>query len=952
MRISAMRRPRRPASTSSSTRRRRTTHCVRPATRRGRLSASAVAAPLGAVSFPGWERRRNRIHRASFAKGRTMSAEELPSAYDPAAAAEKWSVAWAKAGVFVADPEAEGEPYSIVIPPPNVTGSLHMGHALNNTLQDVLIRYKRMDGFNALWVPGVDHAGIATQWVVRRQIEAEGLDFREYGREKFLERTWNWKGESQANITNQLKRLGVSCDWSRERFTLDDGLARAVKEHFCKLYEDGLIYRGERLINWDCADQTALSDLEVEHDENVKGELWSFAYELSEGEGEIVVATTRPETMLGDTAVAVHPDDERYKHLIGKTVKHPFVDREIPIVADAILVDPEFGTGCVKITPAHDFNDFEVGKRHDLPMINILNRDGTINGQGGQFEGMDVPTARKAVKAAIEELGLFRGSKEHLMNIGRSQRSKAIVEPMLSTQWFVSMKPLATPALAAVELGATEFVPKQWENTYYAWLRDIRDWCISRQLWWGHRIPAYYCDDCGKVMVLRDEPEACTGCGSTNWHQDEDVLDTWFSSALWPFSTMGWPDKTADLAKYYPTSVLVTGFDIIFFWVARMMFAGLYFTGQVPFKDVYIHALVRDQNGEKMSKTKGNVVDPLTVIDSAGADAFRFTLIAFAAQGRDVLWDPKRVEGYQRFTTKIWQALRYCFLDGEAYDPNAPMEFGPYEHWIRARTGAAVARVRTALDGYKFNEAAAEIYQFVWGEYCDWYLELSKTTRYSDTLSEARKNGTRHVLFETMGVIVRLLHPMMPFLTEEIWSKLPGTPDGFVTTAPYPKEADFPRDQAVLDEIALLQQTITEIRRIRGEMELSPRVGLRLLVGDDALLAKLQAHTQALDDLAGVQVEALTERPAGVATAVVRGVECVIPLEGVVDFAEELKRLDKVLAKSEKDVSQLERRLSNPKFVEKAPEDVVAEVKEKLELAKSRHETLVASRARIAEAIQ
>ncbi|MCO4743641.1 MAG: valine--tRNA ligase [Proteobacteria bacterium] len=879
-----------------------------------------------------------------------MSAEELPSAYDPAAAAEKWSVAWAKAGVFVADPNAEGEPYSIVIPPPNVTGSLHMGHALNNTLQDVLIRYKRMDGYNTLWVPGVDHAGIATQWVVRRQIEAEGLDFLENGRDDFLERAWAWKGQSQANITNQLKRLGVSCDWTRERFTLDAGLADAVAEHFCKLYEDGLIYRGERLINWDPKDETALSDLEVEHEEGVAGELWSFAYPLADGSGEVVVATTRPETMLGDTAVAVHPDDERYKHLVGQSVKHPFVDRLIPIVADSILVDPEFGTGCVKITPAHDFNDFEVGKRHNLPMINILNRDGSINEEGGRFEGLDRVDARKAVKEAIEELGLFRGTKEHQMNIGRSQRSKAIVEPMLSTQWFVKMNPLATPALAAVEHGATKFVPKQWENTYYAWLRDIRDWCISRQLWWGHRIPAYYCDDCKHTMVLRTAPEACDACGSANWHQDEDVLDTWFSSALWPFSTMGWPEKTEDLAKYYPTSVLVTGFDIIFFWVARMMFAGIHFTGQVPFDDVYIHALVRDEHGKKMSKTTGNVVDPLVVIDEWGADAFRFTLIAFAAQGRDVLWNPKRVEGYHRFTTKIWQALRYCFLDAEAYDPTAPMEFGPYEHWIRARSGAATERVRKAIDGYKFNEVATEIYQFVWGEYCDWYLELSKTTRYSKELSEARKNGTRHVLFETMGTIMRLIHPIMPFLSEDIWSRLPGT-EGFVATAAYPTVDEFPQDQAVLDEVALLQETITEIRRIRGEMELSPRVGLRFLVADDALLATLQAHASALDDLAGIQIEALTDRPTGVATAVVHGIECLIPLEGVVDFAEEVKRLDKVLAKVDKDVQQLDRRLSNPKFAERAPAEVIAEVRTKLEAAKSRQATLRASRERLAQAL-
>ncbi len=877
-------------------------------------------------------------------------ATELPSAYDPHAAATRWSRAWSEARLFEADPAAPGPAYSIVIPPPNVTGSLHMGHALNNTLQDVLIRYKRMDGFNVLWVPGTDHAGIATQWVVRRKLEARGIDFRDLGREGFLEEVWKWKGEAGKTIGNQLQRLGVSCDWSRERFTLDAALATAVTEHFVRLYEEGLIYRGQRLINWDPMDQTALSDLEVEHDEGVVGELWSFAYPLAEGDGEIVVATTRPETMLGDTAIAVHPDDPRYQHLIGKNVRHPITGRQFPIIGDAILVDPAFGTGAVKVTPAHDPNDFEVGLRHDLPMINILNTDGTINANGGAFAGLDRFEARASVKERIAELGLDRGSKEHTLNIGRSQRSGAIVEPMLSTQWFVKMKPLAGPATSAVENGYTRFVPKQWENTYYAWMRDIKDWCISRQLWWGHRIPAWYCADCEEVHVLREAPSACAACGGAQLSQDPDVLDTWFSSALWPFSTMGWPEKTADFARYYPTSVLVTGFDIIFFWVARMMFAGIHLTGAVPFEDVYIHALVRDKQGQKMSKTKGNVVDPLEVIDAWGADAFRFTLVAFAAQGRDVLWDDKRVEGYHRFSTKIWQALRYCFLTGEGYDPSAPMEDGLYERWIRARTGAAVARVRTALDEYRFNEAAGEIYAFTWGEFCDWFLELSKTTLYDEAASPARKNAARHALFDTMGAIVRLVHPIMPFLSEEIWSLLPHT-EGFVTTAPYPRAEDYPDDPAVLDEVSVLQETITEIRRIRGEMELSPRLPLRVLIADDAVRSLLARHARGLADLAGITVEPLVERPVGVATAVVRGAELVIPLEGVVDFAEEVKRLEKVLIKVEKDVEQLRRRLENPSFVDRAPPEVVDEVREKLDAALNRLDTLRASRARLAAAL-
>jgi len=881
-----------------------------------------------------------------------MAADALPTSYDPHAAAERWRAAWDEADLFVADPEAEGEPYSIVIPPPNVTGSLHMGHALNNTLQDVLIRYKRMDGYNVVWVPGTDHAGIATQWVVRRQIEAEGGDFWELGRERFVERVWKWKAEAGGRISKQLERLGVSCDWSRERFTLDEDLQKAVTEHFVRLYEEGLIYRGQRLINWDPRDQTALSDLEVEHDEGVAAELFSFAYPIDEadGGGEIVVATTRPETMLGDTAVAVHPDDPRYQHLIGKTLEHPFVGRRIPIVGDAILVDPEFGTGAVKVTPAHDFNDFEVGKRHDLPMINILNPDGTLNGEAPGFEGMTVMEAREAVKAKLEEVGLARGRVDHTMNLGRSQRSGAVVEPYLSTQWFVRMEPLAKPALAAVEEGRTRFVPKQWENTYFSWLREIRDWCISRQLWWGHRIPAWYCDDCGEVTVARQTPEACAQCGSGRLTQDDDVLDTWFSSALWPFSVFGWPEPTKDLQTYYPTKVLVTGFDIIFFWVARMMFAGLHFLDEPPFADVYIHALVRDKDGQKMSKTKGNVVDPLTVIDGWGADAFRFTLVAFAAQGRDVLWDEKRVEGYSKFQNKIWQALRYGFMHVEGYDPSAPMELGPYERWCRARTGAAVARVRQAIDDYRFNEAASEVYAFVWGEYCDWYLELSKTTIYDKEASEARLNGVKHTLFDTMGVIARLVHPMMPFLSEEIWSHLPQT-EGFVAVAPYPRPGDFEDDPGILDQIGELQETVTEIRRIRGEMEIALKTPLKLHIADAGLADRLAGHARALHDMARVEVVHTDDAPRASATAVVRGQTLVVPLEGVVDLSAEVAQLDKVIAKSEKDVAQLGKRLGNKGFVDRAPEEVVQEVRDKLAAAESRLATLRASRDRLAEAL-
>ncbi len=881
---------------------------------------------------------------------------DLPNTYDPHAASRTWSRAWSDADLFRADPKAPGETFSVVIPPPNVTGSLHMGHALNNTLQDVLVRYKRMDGYNTLWVPGTDHAGIATQWVVRRQLEAQGIHYRDLGREAFVDRVWAWKAESGGTIVHQLQQLGVSCDWSRERFTLDADLQVAVTEHFVKLYEDGLIYRGQRLINWDPVDQTALSDLEVEHEENVQGELVQFAYPIrpEDGGGEIVVATTRPETMLGDTAVAVHPDDPRYQHLIGKTVAHPLLDRAIPIIADAILVDPAFGTGVVKVTPAHDFNDFEVGVRHNLPMINLLQVDGTLNEAAGPFAGLTVLDARRAVVERLDALGLYRGSQPHLMSLGRSQRSGAVAEPMLSTQWFVRMKPLATPAVAAVRHGATRFVPKQWENTYYAWLKDIKDWCISRQLWWGHRIPAWTCDRCEALHVAREAPAVCGTCGHDALTQDPDVLDTWFSSALWPFSVFGWPKMTDDLAKYYPTSVLVTGFDIIFFWVARMMFAGIHLLGEVPFRDVYIHALVRDKNGDKMSKTKGNVVDPLGVIEKWGADAFRFTLVAFAAQGRDVLWDEKRVEGYSKFSNKIWQSLRFAFLSLDhlgPFDASVTPALGPYDRWIRARTHAAVARVRDALDGYRFNEAAAEIYQFVWGEFCDWYVELSKATIYDADATPEAKAGVRQTLFDTLGVIARMIHPIMPFLSEEMWQRLPQT-TGFVASAPYPRAADFPSDDAVIDEIATLQECVTELRRIRADMEIGYKVALEVRVADPGLRERLMSHARAIDDLANAQVSTSTDRPAGVATAVVRGVELTIPLEGVVDFRDEVVRLNKVLAKVEKDASDLERRLGNADFVAKAPVEIVEEMRAKLTSAHARRAALSASRDRLAEAIR
>ncbi len=880
--------------------------------------------------------------------------DQLPKTFDAHKAADRYYPQWEGAGYFSPNPDAPGEPYVIVIPPPNVTGSLHMGHALNNTLQDVLIRYKRMDGFNTLWVPGTDHAGIATQWVVERQLREQGLDRRDMGREAFLERVWEWKEESGGTITGQLRRLGVSCDWQRERFTMDEGLSRAVREVFVRYFEEGLIYRAERMINWDPVGLTALSNLEVINEENHQTEIWSFAYPLATptpdptqpGEmiTEIVVATTRPETMLGDTAVAVHPEDPRYAHLIGQNVRHPILDREFPIVGDAILVDPEFGTGAVKVTPAHDFNDFEVGKRHELPFIDILNDDGTINANGGPYEGMDRFDARTAVKKQIEELGLDRGSQPHTMALPRSERSGTPVEPRISTQWFLKMEPLAKPAIAAVEDGRTRFVPKQWENTYYAWMRDIRDWCISRQLWWGHQIPAWYCGDCDAVTVSREDATACSTCGSANINQDEDVLDTWFSSALWPFSTLGWPDQTADLKRYYPTSVLITGFDIIFFWVARMLFSGLHFMDEVPFSDVYIHALVRDEHGQKMSKTKGNVVNPLTVIDKVGPDAFRMTLVAMAAQGRDVLWSEQRAQGYVKFQNKIWQAFRFAAMHLDDWDPDAPAQPSPYDHWILARTGEAIRRVRTAIDGYKFNDAASEFYSFTWDELCDWYLEFSKGTLYSDDASDASKQAARQTLRTVFHALLRLMHPIMPFLSEELWQHLPGT-EGSIMQSAYPKADNFPADPNALHEVAMLQAVIVEVRRIRAEMELGRRLPLGIVTPDPTALSN---HGDALRDLAGVHSVEAGQRDGPSATFVVKGQEFYVPLAGVVDIEAERIRLSKVIKKVSDDLAFLDKKLGNQGFISRAPSHVVEDIQSKHAAASDKLSRLEQARSSLA----
>ena len=870
---------------------------------------------------------------------------ELAKAYAPQDVEERWAKEWIRLGVSTADPSAPGPGYSIVIPPPNITGQLHLGHALNNTLQDALIRFKKMDGYNTLWVPGTDHASIATQNVVERQLAQQGLDRHGIGREKFLERTFAWKAEVGPYIVSQLKRLGATCDWTRERFTMDEGLSRAVREVFVRLYEDGLIYRGRRLINWCCRCGTALSDIEVEH-EDVKGHLWHLRYPLADGSGELVVATTRPETMLGDTAVAVHPEDERYAKLIGKRVKLPLTDREIPIIADE-HVDREFGSGVVKITPAHDFNDFEIGRRHGLDMISVIAEDGMMTAAAGAYAGTDRALARKHVVEKLEADGLLEKIEPHALAVGHCYRCRAVVEPLLSTQWFVRTQPLAEPAIAAVKDGRTRFYPEHWSKTYFAWMENIRDWCVSRQLWWGHRIPAWYCDACPaeagtgpegarageegcKVIVSREDPPKCPSCGGA-LRQDEDVLDTWFSSGLWPFSTMGWPDKTPELDKYYPTDVLVTGFDIIFFWVARMMMFGLRFTGEVPFRDVYVHGLVRDEYGDKMSKTKGNVKDPLELLATYGTDALRFTLIAQSAMGRDIRLSVDRIDGNRSFANKIWNAARFVLMNvGDAkIDLAAGMTGGTdADRWIRARLARAIDEVRAAFDAYRFNDAATTLYRFFWNELCDWYLELAKPSLAADGPERATTIATLVAVLESA---LRLLHPLMPFLTDELWHALPGVDASRATLllAEYPKSSAIERDEAAEARVERLIGAVRALRNLRAEMSLPPSREIDVLVAplDDAAAADLPALTGAIRTLARVgRLDGLSGggRPGGAAVAVAGGYELYVPLAGLIDVAAERERLEREIERVVKELTGVRRKLDNEDFVKRAPEEIVA----------------------------
>ncbi len=882
--------------------------------------------------------------------------ESLSKVYDHHDVEKRWYARWLEGGWFEAESQSDKPPFTIMIPPPNVTGSLHIGHALTVTIQDVLIRWKRMSGFNTLWLPGTDHAGIATQMVVERQLAKEGVSRFDLGREKFLERVWEWKGFYHNRITTQLKALGVSVDWSRERFTMDEGLSRAVREVFVRLYEEGLIYRDDRLVNWSPGCQTVISDLEVIYEEK-KGNLWHMAYPVADSDEQLVVATTRPETMLGDTAVAVHPDDPRYTHLIGKFIALPLTDRKIPIIADPVLVDMNFGTGAVKVTPAHDPNDFETGRRHGLPMITVLDKNAKVNANApAKYQGMDRFEARKAIVADLDAAGLLVKIEEHTNNVGTCQRSGVIIEPMLSKQWYVKAEPLAKPAADAVRSGKTKIVPKSWEKTYFHWMDNIRDWCISRQLWWGHRIPAWHCPSCGAVTVTREDPTACAQCGSNDIYQDEDVLDTWFSSGLWPFSTLGWPDETPDLKTFYPGSIMETGFDIIFFWVARMMMMGIHFMGEVPFDTVLLHAMVRDEKGQKMSKTKGNVIDPLDVSEEYGADSLRIALASMAGHGRDIKLSMRQVEAYRNFINKVYNASRFALMNLEDFDASAPApkSLGRIDSWILARLERVTEKVDTALEDLAINDATLSIYHFFWNELCDWYIELAKPILYSEDQPEARK-ATQWTLVRVLDSALRLLHPFIPFASEEIWARLPLGDDRppALVVAEYPKPDASRVDTVAETQVETLRGIITAVRNIRGELSIPPgrAVPVILRVPDEETKTVCEEEALILGRvgrLSDVEIQVAGTRPRGAAMQLTENIEVFVPLAGLIDFAEELARLDKALAKEQKAHDKVEGKLGNPRFVDNAPAAIVE--KERVRLAEHRAnlEKLQASHDRIA----
>lgn len=859
--------------------------------------------------------------------------KNLAKKYDPKEFEERLYKYWNDNGYFKAEVNKEKQPYTIMMPPPNVTGNLHMGHALNHTIQDILIRWKRMEGYEALWLPGTDHASISTEAKVVARLEAQGKNKNELGRDKFLEEAWNWTEEYGGNIRNQLRKLGVSCDWSRERFTLDEGLSKAVEEVFIKLYEKDLIYKGDRIINWCPSCGTALSDAEVEHEES-QGKLWHVRYPVKDSDESIVIATTRPETMLGDLAVAVHPEDDRYKHMIGMKVILPLVDKEIPIIADE-YVEMEFGTGVVKITPSHDPNDFEVGARHNLGQLRVMNDDATINEKGGKYQGLERYEARKQIIKDLEEQGLLVKIEEHMHNVGHCERCKTVVEPIISKQWFVKMEPLAKPALKAYKEGKLKFVPERFGKIYIHWLENIRDWCISRQLWWGHRLPVYYCQDCNEVIISREQPDKCSKCGSTNIVRDSDTLDTWFSSALWPFSTLGWPENTEELKYFYPTNVLVTGYDIIFFWIIRMVFSGIENMDEIPFEDVFITGLVRDSQGRKMSKSLGNGIDPLEIIEQYGTDALRFSLVTGNTPGNDMRFYTERVESSRNFINKLWNASRFVIMNlGEEIisEEKAKENYKEEDKWIISRINSVTKEVTENLNKYELGMAAQRIYDFTWNEYCDWYIEMVKPRLYGKNQED--KDTANYVLITVLKDILKLLHPFTPYVTEEIWSHLVNAEESLIISDwPVYKEENDHADS--VKKIDFIMESIKNIRNIRAEMNVIPSKKAKIIfvTQDEAVKNILEIGKEYFTNLASASEIEIIDNENNIEgesmSAVVENCQIFLPLDDLVDIEKEIERLEKEKKKLEGELKRVQGKLSNKGFTEKAPEKVVNEEKEK-----------------------
>ncbi|HKJ97465.1 MAG TPA: valine--tRNA ligase [Desulfotignum sp.] len=881
-----------------------------------------------------------------------MGSDSLDKGYEPSGIEEKWYQYWLDKGFFKAEETSDKKPFSIVIPPPNVTGVLHMGHALNNVIQDIMCRYRRLLGYNVLWMPGTDHAGIATQNVVERDLAARGKTRDQLGREDFIKEVWKWKEKSGGAIINQLKRLGASCDWDRERFTMDEGLSDAVRKVFVRLYKEGLIYEGQYIINWCPRCKTALADLEVEYEEH-DSYLYYIRYPFKGHKKGLTVATSRPETMFGDTAVAVNPTDDRFADLAETQVMLPLTDRTIPIIRDD-YVDTRFGTGALKVTPAHDPNDFTLGEKHGLERVKVIDEDGNMLSGAGQFQGLERFECRRQVVKALADQGLLVKKEPLKHSVGNCYRCRTVVEPSVSKQWFVKVKPLAQKATQAVRSGETRIIPDTWSKTYFEWMDNIRDWCISRQIWWGHRIPVWKCPDCSQVIVEETDPTDCPGCGSKNLAQETDVLDTWFSSALWPFSTMGWPEETPLLKTFYPTSVLVTGFDILFFWVARMMMMGIHFKEEVPFKDVYIHALVRDEHGKKMSKSKGNVIDPLQVIENYGADAFRFTLAAFAAQGRDVKMSESRVEGYRHFVNKLWNAARFALMHITPKDTSFDDDkLSLWERWILSRSAATSLAVKEGIENYRFNEAASAVYQFVWHEFCDWFIETQKPALY-EKQGGVRRDTARAVLARVLEDIVIMLHPFMPFVTEEIYHILPFT-TGSVMQASFPyteDNYDRYRNLPVENDMVFLFDLISGIRNIRSEMNIQPSMKIKVLANtrDEKEKLLIAENKAVIANLATLERFSFCEpdiAPASCASSVTAGTTCFVPLEGVIDFEKEIGRLEKELDKNTKELIGVQKRLSNDSFLEKAPQEVIDKVNARHTDLSEKNEKLAANLKRI-----